>query len=172
MPAMGAGYMQKEKTTKERTSTDTVLFYGYEVRKNGDIVSPKGKKLNPYAFTYPYSHVTLKYEGKVHKINRAVLIWNMFSSTPVNVHKEIVQFRDGDSSNAGYDNLFLLSRKEYYKQYDNTKRKFTEEIREQIYREYMNKEKPTSYRKLSRKYGCSLITIQKIIREKIETKMK
>lgn len=160
--------MQKEKTNNRKKSEDAVLYYGYEVRKNGDIVSPKGKKLNPYAFTYPYSHVTLKYDGKNHKINRAVLIWNMFSKTPMDVHKEIIQFRDGDSSNAEYDNLYLTSRKEYYKQYDNTKRKFTEEKREQIYKEYIDKENPTSYRKLCRKYDCSLLTIQKIIKERTE----
>lgn len=153
---------ETNKTEKNYDERDEIKFYhGYEIHKSGIIKAPTGRTVQPYAFTYPYSHVTLKIDGKEIKKNKAILIYNMFSPIPFNVHNDVIQFRDGDSKNASFENLYTITRKELLNRFDHGKSKFTAEEKLQIFKEY--EENDISMRKIAWKYDCSLRTIQKII---------
>lgn len=153
---------ETNKTDKIYEETEEIKFYhGYEVHKNGTIKAPTGRTVQPYAFSYPYSHVTLKIDGKEIKKNKAILIYNMFSPVPFNIHNDVIQFRDGDTNNAAFANLYTITRKELLNRFDHGKSKFTDEEKLQIFKEY--EENDISMRKIAWKYDCSLRTIQKII---------
>lgn len=150
-------------TNIHRISDNIAEYQGYKVYKDGKIVSPNGKELNPFNFTYEKSHVTLNINNINVKYNRALLIWHCFSDIPVNTNTEIVRFKDGDTTNAAFDNLYVVSRQEYYKKLDIWHKNITSDIKDSIRKEYNT---GSSLRHLSRKYKYSLSTIQKIINQK------
>lgn len=141
-------------------------YYGYSVYKNGIIMSLKGEPLSPYTATYKNSHVNMTINGKKTKKNRAILIYNMFSEKPLD-RKHIIRFKDGNSDNVAFDNLMPVTRKEYYHSIGlNGKSRMTEEEKDEIRRIYENRNNSVSIRDLCIKYGCSLLTIQKILKGK------
>ena len=146
--------------TYRKITDDVVTYHNFEIHRDGRIISPYGRELNPYTFTYKNSHVTLRYNGKSVKINRAKLIWNAFAKNPVNDTKELVRFKDGNPDNVAFDNLFVQSRKEYYDDHDSRKPK-TQEEKEMIMKDYKKGE--LSLRQLSHKYDVSLRTLKKIV---------
>lgn len=144
---------------------DMVLYHGYQIYRDGRIISKSGKEISSYFFTYANSHVSLTINGKTVKKNKAILIYNLFSETPVDTTLYVLRFKDGDSSNASFDNLFLVSRKEYLRTCRETGRgqnRFDEETRDKIRREYEQGE--SSLREMCGVYKCTLLTIQKIIK--------
>ena len=109
----------------------------------------------------------MKIDGKAVKKNKAILIYNLFADKPVDGKKYLIQFRDNDTYNAAFDNLYIISRKEYYaKKNMNGKPKFTDEEKNKIRKEYKSKRSHLSIRELCKKYSCSLLTMQKILKEK------
>lgn len=150
-----------DKIIREET-TDMAQYNGYTLCRDGRILSPRGKALNAFSLTYPGSHVTMNIEGKNVKRNRAILIYNAFSEEPVDTTKFVVRFKDGDTYNASYDNLYLVTKKEYYESRAmNGKPKFSSGTKRNIRKEYKNNN--TSMRSLCQKYNCSLLTMQKIL---------
>lgn len=149
----------------KRITEDEAVYCGYKICRDGTVISPHGKILSPYFFSYPYSHITLRINGKALKKNRAVLIYNAFSSRNFDYRKNVMVFKDGDPQNASFENIDVISKKEYY---HNTSMKhtgkevFSEKIKRKIREEY-RKDDTISMRKLSLKYDCSLSTIQKIL---------
>ena len=98
----------------KRASTNSYYYYGYLITRNGEIISPSGNLIHSYNFTYPNSHVTLRINSKSVKKNKAILIYELFSGERLQRNKYIIQFRDGNSDNAAFDNLYLVSRPEYW----------------------------------------------------------
>lgn len=146
-----------------RINENIAEYQGYTIHRDGRVVSPNGKELNAFNFTYEKSHVTLNIDNVNVKYNRALLVWHCFSDTPINIGTEIIRFKDGDTSNAAFDNLLIISRRAYYQEMDIWHRHITNEIKDTIRSEYGN---GSSLRKLSRKYKYSLSTIQKIVNQK------
>lgn len=143
---------------------DMVLYHGYQIYRDGRIISKAGREIKSYYFTYANSHVSMSINGKIVKKNKAILIYNMFSETPVDTTLYVLRFKDGDTSNAAYDNLCLVSRKDYLSKCRENGRgqnRFDDRKKEQIRREY--EQGSSSLREMSTKYKCSLLTIQKII---------
>ena len=158
----------------DNTSTvtnDVATYYGYLVfKEDGKIISPKGNELIGYFFTYPYSHVTIKYDGKSHKLLRAKLVFELFSGQKV-PKGYILRFKDNDTRHCGFDNLYLESRKDFAaRQPHSRKRKLSEKAQNEIRNLYYDKNRKKragapSLRELSDKYKCSLSTIQKILKD-------
>ena len=145
-------------------TTNIAMFHGYKIYQNGDIVSPHGNTLSAYTLTYPGSHITIKIKGKMHKRNKARLVYAAFSKEKVNLNQYIIKFKDGDTYNTAFSNLYLVSRKEYYMEKEcRGQTKFTDDVRREIRMDYQTGE--FSIRKLCSKYQCSLLTMQKILRE-------
>ena len=148
---------------------EKIDYYGYTVYKNGKIVSPRGNELEGYCFSYQYSHITMKIDGKSHKIHRAKLIYELFSGTNVS-RKDIVRFKDKNPKHCAFENLYLESRKDYSQKHprDNS-RKFSKRVEENIRKKYYDergykRDEAPSLRELAKKYKCSLSTIQKVLR--------
>lgn len=101
-------------------------------------------------------------DGKTVKKNRAILVYNAFSNEPIDTNKYVMRFKDGNTYNADYGNLYLVTKKEYYESRSmNGKTKFTTDTKKMIRGEY--KDKGISMRTLCQKYNCSLLTMQKIL---------
>lgn len=148
----------------KKISENEAVYCGYKICRDGTIISPYGKILSPYFFSYPYSHITIRINGKTFKKNRAVLVYNAFSAKDFDYRKNVMIFKDGDSQNASFENIDIISKKEYYLKTSGKhtgKEVFSEKIKKTIRKEYQNNE--SSMRKLSYKYDCSLSTIQKIL---------
>ena len=147
---------------------EIIDYHGYKVFRTGEIVTPKGFESKGYFFTYPFSHVSIKYDGKTHKVLRAKLIYELFSGSEVS-GKYIIRFKDGDCSNCAFDNLYLESRKDYVKHTPNAnKRKFTKQKETRIRNSYYDENKvkradAPSIRELAKINKCSITTIQKIL---------
>lgn len=154
-----------KKSNIVKISDNEFYYYGYRILRSGEIISPMGRMLNAYFFTYPYSHVTMHINGKNIKKNRAMLIYELFSGSEVQKHKYIIQYRDNNSNNAAFDNLYLVNRSEYWQKLGEQKQMgrpvFTKEQKEEIRQKYQTGH--ISMRKLSTQYGVCLTTIQKII---------
>lgn len=145
---------------------DMVEYHGYLVYRNGKIFSKRGKEIKSYYFTYPHSHVSLNIDGKVVKKNRALLIYNLFSECPADTTLYVLRFKDGNTSNADYDNLYLATKKEYYRECKASGRghnRFDEKTKKKIRKDYF--EKNMSFRELCDKYNVSIMTVQKIINQ-------
>lgn len=149
-----------------KISEEEVNYYGYLVKKNGDIFSKRGKLLHPYFFSYPYSHVTMHINGKDVKINRAALIYELFSGQLIPRKNYYVSFRDENTLHASFDNLYLISKCEYNKKIALQKnrkigcRSYTDEEAEEIRKRHTVDK--VSLRKLSQEYGYCVTTISKI----------
>ena len=145
-------------------------YYGYTFYRDGKIISPDGNELVGYHFTYPYSHININHDGKTEKKLKAKLVYELFSGEKVS-RKFIIRFRDNNSKNCAFDNLYLESRSDFFKAHPNGKtRKFSESTRKEIRNTYYteaNKKRANapSLRELSVMYSCSLSTIQKILSE-------
>ena len=155
----------------KRVSEDEVLYYGYRVMKNGDIISQYGNRIHAYNFCYPYSHVTLRINGKQIKKNNAILVYELFSGKALDKRKYVIQFKDHDTKNQSYENLYAIKKSDYIKKLKKNKRevgrlRFTTEQREEIRNEY--REGNVSMRQLSAKYNACLTTIQRIINKEGE----
>ncbi len=151
---------------QETKTNDMVLYHGYRVYRDGRILSKRGREIQSYYFTYPNSHVSLTIDGKVVKKNKALLIYNLFSEAPADTSINVLRFKDGNTANADFDNLYLVSRKEHYKECREQGRgsnRFDAKTKKKIRREYYGKN--VSLRALCSKYGCSLLTIQKIVNQ-------
>jgi len=136
-------------------------YFGYKVYKNGQIISPKGNELKAYDITHPGSHVTLRVDGKIIKLNKAKLIYTLFSGCKTNITtKYFICYKDGDETNAEYENLYLTPKKDVLKR-NSGKSKFSEKEKEKIKKDYEIHH--ISLRLLARKYECSLLTIQKVL---------
>ena len=145
---------------------DMVLYYGYRVYRDGRVLSRRGKELKSYYFTYPNSHISLTIDGEVVKKNKALLIYNLFSDTPADTSINVLRFKDGNTANASYDNLYLVSRKEHYREcreQGRSSNRFDETTKKRIRKEYY--EKNMSLRALCNKYDCSLLSMQKIVNQ-------
>lgn len=160
------------KTNSEKpvycSDKDMVLYYGYRIYRDGRIISPSGKEIQSYFFTYDFSHVSLKIGGKITKKNKAILIYNLFSDEPIDTRLFILRFKDGNFNNAAYDNLCLVSRKEHYRdcrQSGRGQHRFDLKTRQDIREEYEQGYK--SLRQLCKKYRCSLMTMQKIVKSEV-----
>ena len=148
-------------------AVDKIDYKGYTFYRNGKIISPRGIEIQGYFFTYPYSHISIKYDGSTKKYLKAKLMYELFSGEKVS-RKYIVRFKDNDPRNCAYENLYLESRKEYSNNHPHTNEPmFNEEKRRKIwdmYYEQGTKEKKKgapSLRQLSHIFSCSLTTIQK-----------
>ena len=147
-----------------KINENTAIYKGYILCRDGSIISPKGKKIRGYAFSYPYSHVTLKINNHEEKKNRAMLIWHAFSTEPVDGHSKILKFRDGNTNNPSFENLYVINRKDEPETFKNT---LTNEIKDNIWKDYNGynyDNQKLSLRKISLKYNCSLMTVQKVIK--------
>lgn len=149
-----------------RVSEDEFNYYGYRIMRDGRVISPLNKVISAYFFTYPYSHITMRINGKVIKKNKASLIYELFSGEKIMKRKQIIKFKDGDSQNTAFDNLCLINRPEHWEELKKTrvlgKPIFTPEEKEEIRRIYRTEH--ISMRKLSVQYDVCLTTIQKIIK--------
>lgn len=150
------------------TNAETIDYHGYTVFKDGKIKTPKGFESRGYYFTYPFSHVSIKYDGKTHKVLRAKLIYELFSGKQVS-REFIIRFKDGNPENCSFENLYLESRKEYVERTPNAnKRKFTKQKETRIRNTYYDKDgkkkaDAPSIRELAKKNGCSITTMQRIL---------
>lgn len=147
-------------------NTDMILYHGYQVYRNGRILSKRGREIKSYYFTYPNSHVSLTIDGKVVKKNKALLIYSLFSGTPVDTYLYVLQFRDGDTSNASFDNLYLKTKQDYYRECKKSGRghnRFDEKTKKKIRKDY--RERNLSFRALCEKYNCSILTVQRIVNQ-------
>lgn len=150
-----------------KLETNKEEYYGYTFYRNGKIVSPDGREVNGYYFTYPYSHININHDGKSEKKLKAKLMYELFSGEKVS-RKFIVRFKDSDPKNCAFDNLYLESRKEFAKGKNNKEKKFDEKTIKEINDIYYTKErkkraKAPSLRELCFMYSCSLATIQKAL---------
>lgn len=148
--------------------TDMIPYHGYLVYRDGRIISKSGKEISSYFFTYAYSHVSLTIDGKKVKKNKAILIYNLFSEETFDTALYVLRFKDGDTSNAAYDNLYLISRKEYLKECRSAGRgahRFDEETKKEIRDKY--KQGNLSLRQMCSEYQCTLLTMQKIINSEV-----
>lgn len=156
-----------------KISDNEFYYYGYRILRSGEIISPMGRMINAYFFSYPYSHVTMHINGKNIKKNRAMLIYELFSGSEVQKHKYIIQFRDNNSNNAAFENLYLVNKSQYWEKLGKRKKMgqsvFSNEQKEKIRLQYQTNH--ISMRKLSAQYGVCLTTIQKIINSE-ETSMR
>ena len=145
---------------------DCFYYYGYKIYRNGDILTPKGNELKGFFYTYPGSHIKLKIDGQYKTINKAKLIYMLFSGQDTTItNKYYILFKDNDSTNTSYDNMYLGSRSEYAKLKGcDGKPKFSDKEASQIKSKYENSQ--ISLRKLAQEYDCSLVTIQKILGKK------
>ena len=147
-----------------------VDFHGYKVYRSGKITTSCGNELKGWFFTYPYSHVSMSFDGKQRKILRAKLIFELFSGKEV-PKAYIVRFKDDNPQNCDFNNLYLESRAEFAKMNPHTnERKLSKQaqrrIKKMYYNEYNEKnEGAPSTRELAKRYKCSLSTIQKILKE-------
>lgn len=154
-----------------KLNNDQYSYYGYIVDRNGTITSNRGCKpqqLTGYYFTYPYSHVTLVIDGKPRKICKARLVYGLFSDKKIDKY-EVLKFRDGDQSNVAFDNLCVISRKEYFKEHKGyNKKKFNEKTIKEMKETYnalpTEGQKKVSLRDMCQKYECSLTTVQKALK--------
>ena len=86
----------------------------------------------------------------------------------------VIRFLDGNENNPAYRNIMVIERKDYFAMHDWDKtKKLPKKTREKIVKEYNREERkkhefkgqwahPSLY-ELSRKYNCSLSTVQKIV---------
>ena len=151
----------------KKVSANSFSYYGYIITRNGEFISPSGNLLHAYDFTYPNSHVTLRINNKNVKKNKAILVYELFSGKKLQRNKYIIQFKDGNRDNAAYDNLYVISRPEYWniiRNDRNTKggRRFTEEEENEIRQVYQSGQ--LSMRQLCNTYDACLATIQSVIK--------
>ncbi len=150
-------------TTREKRT-----YHGYTFYIDGTIVSPDGNYLEGYCFTYPYSHININYDGKSYKKLKAKLMYELFSGEEVS-REYIIRFKDGDTKNCAFTNLYLESRKEFVKKNPKiNKKKFNADVEAEIRELYLDengkkKEDAPSLRQLANIYNCSLTTIQKVL---------
>lgn len=152
---------------KKTAEVEKRVYFGYMFYEDGRIISPEGRLLQGYFFTYPYSHVNINHDGKSEKKLKAKLMYELFSGEKVS-RKFIVRFRDGDPKNCAFENLYLESRKDFAKDGSVRLKKFDDktiqEIKGKYYtKEHKKKKKAPSLRELCFLYSCSLSTIQKIL---------
>ena len=135
---------QNEEVYKLRE--DAFYYYGYIVEKDGRIISPNGKEIKSYTITYPGSHITIKVGEKHLKKNKAKLIYTLFSNANSDITRtHILLFKDKNTYNASYDNLYIVSRREYMQQNGTRgQAKFTEPMKNQIRSEYTYQKEPNS----------------------------
>lgn len=167
---------------------DTIQYHDYTIMRNGKILDKKGRAINKYNLSYPYSHVTLNINGKTHQMNVARLIHSLFyeldNGKRVSKSKTMIFFIDNNTENVAYDNLELVPKSEGFARsgkqtkQDNTTRyflsRFTKEEAEEIRSKYFtNREKANrnqynktspSVRDLAKEYNCSTRVISKIIK--------
>lgn len=86
----------------------------------------------------------------------------------------VIRFLDGNENNPAYENILIIERKDFFAKHDWDKtKKIPKKTRTQIVKEYNRDERkkhdfkgqwahPSLY-ELSRKYNCSLSTVQKIV---------
>ncbi len=118
----------------QRVTQDTIIYHGYTITKNGEIISPTGNTLSAYYFTYPYSHVTLKINHKSVKMNKAILIYELFSGEELKRNTFVIRFRDGNPANASFDNIYPISKKEFWdEKQQRTGRNYGKNLTEEIH---------------------------------------
>lgn len=156
-----------ENENIKRISKNKFYYYGYYVYSSGKIMTKNGRELSAYNFAYPYSHVTLRIDGKNVKKNKAALVYELFSGKKIDPKRNVVCFKDGDSRNAAYRNIKIMSKKDYWKVVQKRGKvgvsKFDKEQGDEIKRTYAL---GVSQRKLAAQYNCCLSTIGKILGDK------
>ena len=152
---------------------NTIDFYGYKVLKTGQVINKYGKVLKKWKMAHEKSHVTIYIEGKHRKLRVARLVYYLFSTAPDfsdfweiwKSCKDVIKYKDGDCTNAAYNNVLMICRMDYSREFNNpTQRKFTDAQAEQIRKEYRENSEH-SYRTLCWKHGCSLGTMRKVLRD-------
>lgn len=146
---------------------DYVLYEGYMVCRNGDILSKKTRKrINAFNLTHEASHVKLSVNGKKIVKNKAALVYTCFSGEPIDTYNYVIQFKNGDNSDTAYDNLFLKSKKDYYNERGlKGQKRFDSDEVTKIKEEYEEKTKTSeaSIRSFAIKYNCAYITMKRIL---------
>lgn len=147
-------------------ATDFVLYKGYKVYRDGTIISKNGRIISAYNLTHEGSHVKLKINGKTMVKNKAVLVYSCFGEE-VDIYRYFIQFKNGDVTDASFDNLYLLDKKEYFSQMNfRGESRFTDNEKKKILREYKKRvqaEQNVSIRSFAIRYNCSYITMKKVL---------
>ena len=151
-----------------------VNFYDYIIYENGDIISPKGKKLS---FN---KTITLLINGKYKKFSYARVVYFSF-------HKELdfynysfcVKHKDNNIRNNNLNNLYITNKKENISGEKHKLHKLTDEEVREIRELYKIKQtqsngiiKNFSYRKLADMYGVSHTTIRGIVKKEWRKQVK
>lgn len=158
------------------TEDNKTDFYGYTIYKNGEIYSPKNVKLSRISLSSTGSHVNITIAGMKLKWNVSRLIYVIFSGQQLTKY-DVITYKDNNEHNKEFDNLYKVTKKEYYKGIKKTsKKKLSKEQVDEIRTKYMSGTKNQtlfnnkgdrvvpSYRSLASEYNCSTFVIQQIIK--------
>lgn len=149
-----------------RIDEDTFLYYGYQVYRNGMVISPNGKILNSFFFNRDNSHINMYLDTdgtgkrKIKKVCKSRLIYKLFSEIDEIPSNMVLVFKDGNDANCDYSNLELISRKQFCKGKNPSRRKLSDSQIQAI-KDARSGVAPKSIRALCKQYGCSISTIQK-----------
>ena len=134
----------------------SIEYNGYLFHKDGYIINPNGRRITITAKT---GRMRFRLpEGKLIIVKAARLAYEIYHNVNLN-RGELVKCLDGDLTNIAMENLELLERKEYFKDF-NWIYKFDEDTVQKIIKEY--KKGGISIQGLADKYGCCHATIWNI----------
>lgn len=144
-------------TKKNILEDGSIEYKGYVFHKEGYVTNKSGKKIEISAKT---GRMRLNLDnGKMITIKTVRIAYELYHEVTLE-RSQIVACLDGDLKNIAKENLVLLDRKEYFKDFNWTY-KFDEETVEKIKEEYSQGN--ISMQKLADKYGCCLATVFNII---------
>ncbi len=133
------------------------LYHAYKVKKNGTIISPLGEPLT----MDEKGCVKVIFDGKKHIFLAGRVVYEAVTGDTIGRNK-VVLFKDGNCNNPAFDNIKVITRKEYFAGHDwSCIYKASKEERKKILED---RQGGMSIRKLADKYKLNILTIQKIIR--------
>lgn len=146
-----------DKSKKKFLEDGSIEYNGYIFHKDGYIINPSGKIV---VITAKNGRMRLGLEkGKMIIIKAGRFAYELYHDVSLE-RSQIIKHLDGDLTNLKEENLVLVDRKEYFKDFNWTY-KFDEEAVKQIKKEYENGN--TSVQKLADKYECCSTTMWNIV---------
>lgn len=137
---------------------DKKLYCGLTVRSDG-IILRNGRIVRERSNGRVYFHINGKPVSKL----RSRIVFEAMTGRKLR-NNETVAFRDGNPENCAWTNLYSITTAERRASLDidTRRRKFTREEAEAVRSEYYSTGTPI--RELAKKYGCSVVTVNKMTR--------
>lgn len=138
--------------TNENTNLDenlVVKFHDYTIHKKGQIYNKRNRLVS---INKKNGTVRLNIDGERKIMIAGRLVFELFTGRKLK-RGDVIQFKDGDKSNAALENIEILDRKKYFKDYE-WEKKIKPEQEEEIRMLYnLEKKKQARY---DRKYGPTI----------------